>query len=257
MLIDTHCHIDAADFDIDRDTVLSAARDAGVAQFVLPGVEVAGFDGIAQLAAAQPDIKAAYGIHPLYVQHAYPEDLGVLEDRLSSGNPVAVGEIGLDHFVDADYTLQERYFVAQLEFARRFDLPVILHVRRAVDAVLKQLRRIQVPGGIAHAFNGSRQQADIFIGMGFKLGYGGAMTFDGSQRIRAMAASLPLDAIVLETDAPDIPPAWAEGGRNELSNLARYCAILADLRGADVAEIAHATTQNARSVLPGLECRGA
>lgn len=258
MLIDTHCHIDAADFDPDRDAVLGAAREAGVRQFVLPGVEVAGFDGIARLAAMQPDIDVAYGIHPLYVQHAYPEDLGVLEDWLSSRNPVAVGEIGLDHFVaDADHALQERYFIAQLKLARRFGLPVILHVRRAVDAVLKQLRRIEVPGGIAHAFNGSRQQAEVFIGLGFKLGFGGAMTFDGSRRIRELAASLPLDAIVLETDAPDIPPAWANGGRNELANLARFCSILADLRGVETVEIARATTRNARSVLPGLLRRAA
>lgn len=258
MLIDTHCHIDAADFDPDRDAVLGAAREAGVRQFVLPGVEVAGFDGIARLAAIQPDIDVAYGIHPLYVKHAYPEDLGVLEDWLSSRNPVAVGEIGLDHFVaDADHALQERYFIAQLKLARRFGLPVILHVRRAVDAVLKQLRRIEVPGGIAHAFNGSRQQAEVFIGLGFKLGFGGAMTFDGSRRIRELAASLPLDAIVLETDAPDIPPAWANGGRNELANLARFCSILADLRGVETVEIARATTRNARSVLPGLLRRAA
>lgn len=258
MLIDTHCHIDATDFDPDREAVLDAARDAGVKQFVVPGVEVAGFEGIAQLAVAQPGLSLAYGIHPLYVQHAYPEDLGVLEDWLASRNPVAVGEIGLDHFVaDADHALQERYFVAQLKLAQRFGLPVILHVRRAVDAILKQLRRIEVPGGIAHAFNGSRQQADIFVGMGFKLGFGGAMTFEGSRRIRQLAASLPLEAIVLETDAPDIPPAWAGGRRNEPANLARYCAILAELRGAEVAEIAAATTRNAWSALPGLPRLGA
>lgn len=252
MLIDTHCHIDAADFDNDRNAVLNAARNAGVMQFVVPGVEASGFDGLTQLAATHSDIKVAYGIHPLYVQHACSKDLDLLERSLSSGNPVAVGEIGLDHFVAADCSLQERYFVAQLKLARRFSLPVILHVRHAIDAVLKHLRRIEVPGGIAHAFNGSRQQADIFIGMGFKLGYGGAMSFTGSQRIRTLAASLPLDAIVLETDAPDIPPAWAQRERNELSNLLRYCTLLAELRGVDMREIAHATTHNARSVLPGL-----
>jgi Tat protein secretion system quality control protein TatD with DNase activity len=156
-----------------------------------------------------PGCVAAYGIHPLYVMRAAEADLAVLRDWLAGERPVAVGEIGLDFFVaDLDPARQEHFFVEQLKLAREFDLPVLLHVRRSVDAVLKQLRRHRVRGGIAHAFNGSRQQADAFIGLGFKLGFGGTLTYPGSTRIRALAAELPLDAIVLETDAPDIPPAW-------------------------------------------------
>lgn len=249
MLIDTHIHLDADAFDHDRDAVLAAARAAGVARFVVPGVDIASFARVAALAARHDDVRHAYGIHPLYVSAAGPDDLGILEDRLAAGDAIAVGEIGLDRFVAGfDPALQERYFVAQLKLARRFGLPVIVHVRRAVDAVLKQLRRIEVPGGIAHAFNGSRQQADILISMGFRLGFGGSMSFEGSRRIRMLAATLPLAALVLETDAPDMAPAWGQGRRNEPAALARFADILAGLRGIDRTEVIAATGDNAREV---------
>lgn len=250
MLIDTHVHLDAAEFDADRDAVIAAARAAGVGGFIVPAVEVANFDRVAALSAAHADIRHAYGIHPLYVEHAADDDLAVLEDCLAEGSAIAVGEIGLDHFVPGlDRARQETFFVAQLKLARRFGLPVILHVRRAIDAILKHLRRIEVPGGIAHAFNGSRQQADTLIAMGFKLGFGGAMTFDGSRRIRELAATLPLEAMVLETDAPDMPPAWARGGRNEPAALPRFAAVLAALRGVPPAVVSEVTGRAAHAVL--------
>ena len=253
MLIDTHIHLDAAEFDADRAAVMAAARAAGVARFVVPAVEVANFDRVAALSAAHADIVHAFGIHPLYVGGACKEDLDILQERLAHGQAVAVGEIGLDFFApDFDRVTQELYFVEQLKLAHRFGLPVILHVRRAVDDILKHLRRIEVPGGIAHAFNGSRQQADAFIAMGFRLGFGGAMTFDGSRRIRSLAATLPMDSIVLETDAPDIPPAWAQGGRNEPADLRRFAEVLAVLRAVSPAEIAEATGRNACTVFPAL-----
>lgn len=253
MLIDTHCHLDAAEFDEDRDRTLDAARAGGVGRFVVPGVEVGNFDRIEALAAAHADIRIAFGIHPLYVTRAKEDDLAVVAERAAGSTAIAIGEIGLDRFVtDIDPKLQERYFVAQLKLARQLGLPVILHVRRAVDEVLSHLRRIEVPGGIAHAFNGSRQQADRFLALGFKLGFGGAMSFAGSRRIRRLAAELPVDAIVLETDAPDIPPAWAQGRRNEPANLARYAEILAGLRGVPLEEVVRQTTRNACDVLPGL-----
>ena len=252
MLVDTHIHLDAAEFDADRDALLGAARAAGVGRFVVPGVEVANFDHVAALSAKHADVRHGFGIHPLYVAKAAADDLDIVEERLANGGAIAVGEIGLDFFIpDPDIPRQEAFFVAQLKLARRFDLPVILHVRRAVDHILKHLRRIEVPGGIAHAFNGSRQQADMFVSMGFKLGFGGAMTFDGSRRIRELAATLPLDAIVLETDAPDIPPTWAQGGRNLPANLARFADVLATLRGLSLQEVVAATTTNARSAFPG------
>ncbi len=250
LLVDTHCHLDAAEFDADRATVFEAARAAGVARIVVPAVEVAGFDAVAALAAAHRELRPAYGIHPLYVGRAQPGDLDRLAARLAAGDAVAVGEIGLDHYVAGfDPVLQEAYFVEQLKLARRFDLPVILHIRRAQDAILKQLRRHPVRGGIAHAFNGSRQQADAFIKLGFKLGFGGAMSFAGSRRIRELAATLPLDALVLETDAPDMAPAWAQGVRNEPANVVRFAEVLADLRQMPVAEVIAATGANARAVL--------
>lgn len=253
MLIDTHCHLDAPEFDGNVPAVLDAARKAGVGGFVVPGVEAANFDAVAKLSAAHADVWHAWGIHPLYVARAQRGDLESLSERLEKGGAVAIGEIGLDHYVKpVDMDLQHFYFVEQLKLARRFDLPVILHVRRAVDAVLKELRRIEVPGGIAHAFNGSRQQADIFLSMGFKLGFGGAATFSGSRRIRALAAELPEEGIVLETDAPYIRPEWAQDRPNAPANLARIAAVIASLRGVDVTTLYRQTAINARRALPGV-----
>jgi TatD DNase family protein len=217
---------------------------------VVPGVERANFGAVASVCREFAGCRPAYGIHPLYVAGAREEDLEALRHALVEGSAVAVGETGLDFFVaERDEARQEFYFVEQLKIARDLGLPVILHVRRAVDAILKQLRRIAVPGGIAHAFNGSRQQAEAFIGLGFKLGFGGAMTHPRATRIRELAATLPLASIVLETDAPDIPPAWLEGGRNEPGELRRIAEVLAELRRQPAAAIAEATTANADAVL--------
>lgn len=253
MLIDSHCHLDAAEFDGDRAAVLASARAAGVAGFLVPAVELAGFSGVAELAAAEADVAPAYGIHPLFVARAAESDLEALEDWLARPETVAVGEIGLDGYVpDLPRERLERFCERQLQLAERHGLPVVLHVRRAVEDIIRLLRRRSLPGGIAHAFNGSRQQADVLIAMDFALGFGGAMSFAGSRRIRELATTLPLEAIVLETDAPDIPPEWAQGRRNEPRNLARYAEILADLRGIPVEEVAAATSANARRAIPGL-----
>jgi TatD DNase family protein len=256
MLIDTHCHLDAAEFDADRDEVAAGARQAGVGMIVVPAVERASFGAVAAVCRDYPGCAPAFGIHPMYVEEAREEDLAALREMLAAQreSAVAVGEIGLDHFVPGrDETRQEFFFVEQLKLARELDLPVILHVRRAVDAVLKQLRRYQVCGGIAHAFNGSAQQADEFIKLGFKLGFGGAMTYPRALRIREMAAALPLEAIVLETDAPDIPPEWLAKRRNQPGELPRIAAELARLRGLPLTEVARITTANAIAVLPGLK----
>ncbi|MBS1139219.1 MAG: TatD-related deoxyribonuclease [Proteobacteria bacterium] len=253
MLIDTHCHLDAAEFDADRAEVHAAALAAGVGRIVIPAVAADGFEKTKATVEACSGCVAAYGIHPMYVMQASDNDLAVLRDWLTRERPVAVGEIGLDLFVsDIDPARQEFFFVEQLKLAREFDLPVLLHVRRAVDPVLKQLRRIRVRGGIAHAFNGSAQQADEFIKLGFALGFGGAMTFSGSTRIRDLAKNLPLETIVLETDAPDIPPAWLNGGRNSPAELVRIADVFAELRGLGRADVMSATAANARRVLPGI-----
>ena len=254
MLIDTHCHLDAAEFDLDRDVVHAAALAAGVEQIVVPSVAVDRFNHVKTTIAHYPGCVAAYGIHPLFVRQAKESDLVVLREWLQREKPVAVGEIGLDFYVpDQDPLRQEFFFVEQLKLAREFNLPVLLHVRRSVDAILKQLRRIKVPGGIAHAFNGSRQQADEFIKLGFKLGFGGSMTYSGSTRIRQLAASLPLESIVLETDAPDMAPAWLAGRRNAPAELIRIAAVLAELRELSPERVAEQTTLNARAIFPKID----
>ncbi len=254
MLIDTHCHLDAAEFDLDRDVVHAAALAAGVERIVVPSVAVDRFNCVKTTVAGYSGCVAAYGIHPLFVRQAKESDLTVLHDWLRREKPVAVGEIGLDFYVpDQDPLRQEFFFVEQLKLALEFNLPVLLHVRRSVDAILKQLRRIKVPGGIAHAFNGSRQQADEFIKLGFKLGFGGSMTYSGSTRIRQLAASLPLESIVLETDAPDMAPAWLAGRRNAPAELIRIAAVLAELRELSPERIAEQTTLNARAVFPKID----
>lgn len=261
MLIDTHCHLDAVEFDGDRDTVIGAAMAAGVSAIIVPSVHPGNFGAVRQCSARYATCYPAYGIHPLYVDRAGDDFLAQLRRHLETElagthPPVAIGEIGLDFFVPGiDVERQECVFVEQLRIAHDFDLPVLLHARRAVDAVLKQLRRYRVPGGIAHAFNGSRQQAEEFIRLGFRLGFGGAMTYPRATRLRELAASLPLEAIVLETDAPDIPPAWLAGRRNQPGELVRIAGELAALRGVEVSDVATATTQNARAMFSQLVAR--
>lgn len=249
-MIDTHCHLDAAEFDADRGAVLAAAQAAGVSRIVVPGVALGAFARQRQIVADNSCCAAAYGIHPLYVDAADDADLERLRRWVDEAQPLAIGEIGLDGFVSgSDIDRQTRFFVSQLKLARALDLPVILHVRRAVDAVLRELRRVRVRGGIAHAFNGSPQQAAEFIKLGFKLGFGGAATYSGSTRIRALAAALPVDAIVLETDAPDIPPAWLNRGRNAPAELPRIAGEIAALRRMPVAALIAEVDKNAQAVL--------
>lgn len=265
--IDTHCHLDAPEFAPDRDAVRGEAARAGVAHCVLPAVELSNLRAVRALAHRHGD-SYALGIHPLYVDRAGDGDVQALaqalEECLDDPRLVAVGEIGLDGFVPGlDAARQERFYRAQLQLARRFGLPVILHVRRSADRLLKALRELPVRGGIAHAFNGSRQQAQAFLDMGFRLGFGGAVTFERALQLRRLAADLPLDALVLETDAPDIPPHWlyvtaaerAAGrapARNSPAELPRIGAAVAGLRGITAAELARATRANACAALPRL-----
>jgi TatD DNase family protein len=280
--LDSHCHLDAPEFDLDRKAVMQNAQLQGVAWCVMPAVQAKDFLSLQKLAQEfhQP---YALGIHPLYVPQAQEQDLDFLVQCIegalakddqglrSDARLVAVGEIGLDFFVSAlckpaMREKQEFFYHAQLKLAQKFKLPVILHVRKSADELLKGLRRHLVQGGIAHAFNGSFQQAQTFTEMGFALGFGGALTFDRALQLRRLATELPLSALVLETDAPDIPPHWlyktqaerkSEHGlsvqaRNEPSELPRRGAVLAQLRGLSVSDIAAATLANAQRVLPQL-----
>jgi TatD DNase family protein len=248
--IDSHVHLDAGEFDADRDAVIRRAIEAGVTRFLIPAVGVSNFDVVRELAAELSGSFCALGIHPLCVDMAKESDINILREQLARGGICAVGEIGLDGFVEgADHARQEWFFIEQLKLAREFELPVILHVRRAQDRVLKFLRRYRTGCGIAHAFNGSFQQAQIFIDLGFKLGFGGAMTYSGSTRIRELATRLALESIVLESDAPDIPPAWGPQGRNEPANVARFAEVMAELRGVHVDVIARQTAANTLAAL--------
>ncbi len=266
MWIDTHCHLDAAEFDADRAAVVDRARAAGVAQIVLPAVERGNFERVRTLAHAH-GLAYALGIHPMCADAAGAGDLEALRDALvrAAGDPrlVAVGEIGLDHFVAGlDRARQAEIFAAQLRLAAEFDLPVLLHVRRAIDPVLKHLRQVRVRGGFAHAFNGSAQQAGAFRALDIRLGFGGALTFERALRIRRVAAAVDGDAIVMETDSPDIAPQWryrtaaarAAGAtmRNEPAEVAAIGAALAELRGEAVDALAARTTANAVASLPRL-----
>jgi TatD DNase family protein len=248
--IDTHCHLDAAEFNADRDAVYATAVDNGVARLVIPSVSRDNFAAVTASCARYPGCLPAWGLHPMLVDVHLPEHLADLRAQIESQRPVAVGEIGLDRFArEFDFATQEFFYVEQLKIAREYDLPVLLHCRRANDDILKHLRKVKVRGGIAHAFNGSPQQANEFIKLGFKLGFGGAFTWPRANNLRRLAVNLPLDAIVLETDSPDIPPVWIGRGRNAPGELPRIAGILAELRGTHVDDIRDATTRNAQAVL--------
>ena len=276
--VDTHCHLDAPEFGADVAAVRQRATQNGVVHCVVPAVEVANFHAVQALAHAGGD-SYCLGIHPLYVKHATDQDLAALDAALleHAHDPrlVAVGEIGLDYFVP-EFTQsplserQEAFYRAQLTLAKKHGLPLVLHVRRSADRLLKGLREVRGSGaqahswsGIAHAFNGSEVQAREFIKLGFKLGFGGAVTFERALQLRHLAKTLPLDALVLETDAPDMPPHWlyttaqerAAGtpqGPNEPAELPRIAQVVAQLRGMPVDELAQATTANACTALPRL-----
>ncbi|MCA0212248.1 MAG: TatD family hydrolase [Proteobacteria bacterium] len=264
--IDTHCHLDAPELAADVAAVRQRAAAAGVAHCVLPAVQVANFESV-RLMAHQFGDSYALGIHPLCTPEAHDADLDLLDAALArhADDPrlVAVGEIGLDYFAPGlDDERQQHFYREQLRLARRHGLPVIVHVRRSADKLLKHLRDLPATG-IAHAFNGSLQQAQAFVAMGFKLGFGGAATFDRALQIRRLAADLPLDALVMETDSPDIPPHWlyrtaqqrvaGQGqGRNEPAELPRIAQAVAQLRGLPVDALAQATTRNACVALPRL-----
>ncbi len=262
MLFDTHCHLDATEFDRDRQQVIDRALAAGVQGVLIPAVDVASFERVRLLAHSFLQGAYALGIHPMFVEQAQPDALGQLREALqrNRNDPklVAIGEIGLDFFVPeiaqgAARARQERYYDAQLALAEEFELPVLLHVRRSQDALLKYLRRRKVMGGIAHAFNGSLQQASQFLRLGFALGMGGAMTDTRASRIRGLAHDIPLEALVLETDSPDIPPVWlVDDRRNEPMQVARFAQVLADLRQCPLDAVIAGTARTALRVCPRL-----
>ena len=249
-LIDSHCHLDVAAFDSDRQAVLERARKHAVVGIVVPGIQASGWKALQALCNDQAGLYAALGLHPVFLEQHRPADLQLLEAALAVHRPVAVGEIGLDfHVGGLDHERQQQLFESQLVIAGAAGLPVILHVRKAHDQVLATLRRISVCGGICHAFNGSLQQASQYSDLGFRFGFGGMLTFARSTRLRALARALPLEAMVLETDAPDMTVSRHRGERNSPEYLPYCLAALAEARDEDPDEVARVTTANTREVL--------
>ncbi|WBR99887.1 TatD family hydrolase [Pseudoduganella sp. SL102] len=261
MWIDTHCHLDAREFGGDSLGVAARALDKGVGMIVIPAIDRANWEAVRALGAAAGNASYAIGIHPICVPAATEDDLAAMRDtvRDALGDPnfVAIGEVGLDFFLPQLCTPEMRdkqvlFFREQLKIAREFGLPVLTHVRKSQDQVLKHVRQIPPAGGIAHAFNGSFQQAQGYIDIGFKLGFGGNLTFTRALQIRRLAEQLPLSAIVMETDAPDIAPHWVHPGVNTPDQVPGIAEVLAQLRGIGLDELRDATTANAHAVMPRL-----
>lgn len=246
-LVDSHCHLDAAEFAADRDAVLARARAAGVIAQVVPAIRLADFAELRELCAQHVELHPAYGLHPMYLADHAPTHLGALRDWLARESAVAVGECGLDHYLPGlDPARQRELFAGQLCLAREFDLPVIVHARHAVDEVIALLRRHAPLRGVVHSFAGSAEQARQLWNMGFLIGLGGPITYERARRLRALAATMPLEYLLLETDAPDQPLASHRGQRNEPAHLVEVAQVVAQLRGIDVFEVAAATRSNAQ-----------
>jgi TatD DNase family protein len=254
-LVDSHSHFDVAEFDADRAQALARARAAGVRRQVVPAIALNGFSQLRALCAAEDGLFPAYGLHPMFLGAHSPTDLEALREWLERERPVAVGECGLDFFVENfDADAQRTYFRRQLELAREFELPVIVHARRAVDEVIATLRNVGNRAGVVHSFSGSAEQARQLWNLGFCIGLGGPITYERARRLRALVATMPLEFLLLETDSPDQPLHGHQGTRNEPALLREVCACAAVLRGVAPEEIAAATTRNAERVF-GLALR--
>jgi TatD DNase family protein len=256
-LVDSHCHLDAAEFDADRAEVIARAQSTGVVAQVVPAVTAAGWPKLREVCAATDGLFPAYGLHPLFLDQHRPAHLPLLGDWIARERPCAIGECGLDFFVEGlDEAEQQRYFLGQLQLAREFDLPVIVHARRAVDAVILAIRKVPRLRGVVHSFAGSAEQAQQLHKLDFLIGLGGPVTYHRAQRLRRLAAQLPLQQLLLETDAPDQPDACIRGQRNEPARLRSVLDTIAALRGQPATEIAEQTTRNARKLF-GLQTSAA
>jgi TatD DNase family protein len=248
-LVDSHSHLDAAEFDGDRVEVIRRARAAGVREQVVPAVDARSWDKLRDVCNAHAGLHAAYGLHPMYLSRHRPADLDALPEWLERERPCAVGECGLDYHVEGlDPGSQRTYFTRQLEIARDFDLPVVLHARRAVEDVIACVRAVGGLRGVVHSYSGSDEQARQLWKLGFLLGFGGPLTYARATRLRAIVAAIPLAQLLLETDSPDQPLDGHRGERNEPARLPDVLAAVATARGCDEATIADATSRNARQL---------
>jgi len=245
MLIDSHCHLDAPEFDRDRDAVIERARAAGVTAQVIPAVAASGWSKLSALSASHEGLHPAYGLHPMFLAEHRDEHIDGLRTLLATERAVAVGECGLDfHVPGLDEAQQRFFFEAQLRIAREFDLPVIVHARKAVDAVIATIRHIGGLRGVVHSFSGSEQQAEQLWKLGFCLGIGGPVTYDRAQRLRRIVTAMPIEFLLLETDAPDQPDAFHRGERNEPSRLTVVRDCVAELRRMSPEAVATSTSNN-------------
>ncbi len=247
LLVDSHCHLDASEFDRDRAAVVERAQAAGVHQQVVPAVTAASWPKLREVCQLAPGLYPAYGLHPMFLAEHRPGHLSELREWIERERPCAIGECGLDFLVEGlDAGTQQAYFIGQLELAREFELPVIVHARRAVDAVIAAIRRIGGLRGVVHSFSGSPEQAAQLHRQGFLLGLGGPLTYERAQRLQRLVREMPLEQLLLETDAPDQPDAGIRGQRNEPARLAIIARHVAALRGIELDALAQATTENAR-----------
>ncbi|AEV60912.1 TatD family hydrolase [Pseudomonas ogarae] len=253
-LIDTHTHLDFPDFDADRPALLGESRALGVRQMVILGVYRDNWQRVWDLVQSDPDLHAALGLHPVYLDQHRPDDVALLREWLSrlAGHQqlCAVGEIGLDYYIPTlDRERQQTLFEAQLQLAAEFELPALIHVRRSHADVIATLKRMGPKrAGIIHAFAGSFEEAREYIKLGFKLGLGGAATWPQALRMHRVLAQLPLDAVVLETDSPDMAPAMFPGQRNSPAHLPAICEALAGIMAISPEQLAEASTANAREL---------
>ena len=253
-LVDSHCHLDAPEFDPDRAQVIARARAAGIGSQVLPAIDAAGWPKLRAICAADEGLHPAYGLHPMFLSSHRPQHLHELREWLERERPCAVGECGLDHYVEGlDRDEQSRYFDGQLRLAREFDLPLIVHARHAVEATIAAIRRVGGLRGVVHSYSGSEEQARQLWKLGFMIGLGGPLTYERAKRLRRIVATMPIEYLLLETDAPDQPDAGIRGQRNEPARLAGVCEVVAQLRGEPAERVAEATSANARRLfaLPG------
>jgi TatD DNase family protein len=246
VLVDSHCHLDAAEFDADRHAVIARAQASGVTRQIVPAVDAAHWAKLRDVCSRGTGLFPAYGLHPMYLDVHRPEHLTQLREWIERERPVAVGECGLDYFVEGlDRDTQSLYFDGQLRLAREFDLPVVVHARRAVDAVIAAIRKTGKLRGVVHSYSGSVEQARQLWDLGFLIGLGGPVTYDRANRLRQLASTMPLEFLLLETDAPDQPDAGIRGQRNEPARLANVLAVIAQLRQQSQTDIAAVTTANA------------
>lgn len=230
--------------------MLRAANNAGVKHLLIPATQRSGWQNLLDVCATDARLYPALGLHPMLLNAHAKQDLPALDAWVTKYHPVAIGEIGLD-YVDKtlDKTQQQSLFAAQLEIAGQHQLPVVLHVRKAHDVALDTLKRYRVPGGFCHAFNGSLQQAGQYLALGFKLGFGGMLTYPNASKLRKLATGLPLSAIVLETDAPGMVGLAHRHQRNSPAYLPEAARVLAWLRGVSVDEVASITTENGLQII--------